>query len=119
MSDVTITTNNVPRDLINEFELTAEERKEFDYHDWDKIERGEESAEFFRYKGQLYDLGEFSSTWGMSNDSGLPDWMKGWHGYTSDSFSSGMLVKFPKMFEWSNDDELDYERVIVGRFYVS
>lgn len=54
---ITIRTNNVPRPTIDAYELTDNERKEFDYLKWDKIDAGEDSATFFRFKGQLYDLG--------------------------------------------------------------
>lgn len=110
-SAVKITTNNVPRDVINAWELSAAERAEFDYLDWQAIDNGEDSAEFFRYRGELYDIGEFSriippgskSCHPMECDS--PDFV-GWCGYTSDSYFSGMLVKYVD----------NGERVIVARY---
>lgn len=98
---ITVTTNHVPRDVIDAYELSEKERQEFGYLDWEKIERGEDSASFFRYKGMLYDLGEFQivSTWQPS--------LTGWDGYISDTFFSGIIVKYVE----------DYERVIVGTFY--
>jgi hypothetical protein len=95
-----ITTNHVPRDVIDEYELSADERKEFDYLDWDAIDRGESGAQFFRYRGTLYDLGEFATTWPLSPTSPFA----GWDGYITDSFFSGVVVKFTP----------DYEHVIVG-----
>lgn len=77
-----IVTNNVPRDLIEAWELTAKEREQFDYHDWAALDRGEDSAAFFRYKGELYDLGNFMA--GM-----LP----GWDGVQADSYFSGVAVR--------------------------
>jgi hypothetical protein len=59
---VKITTNNVPRDLIEAHELTEHERAEFDYLNWPAIDRGEDSATFVRYHGVLYDLAEFLRT---------------------------------------------------------
>lgn len=96
-----ITTNNVPRDILDGFELTPKEREEFDYINWDAIERGEDSASFFRYKGEVYDLGEFT-TW---NNPSSP--MTGWDGMQSDTFFSGILVRYTD----------DFERVVVGRYY--
>ena len=54
-----ITTNNVPRDTTDAWELTPDERKEFDYLDWAKIDAGEDSASFVRYRGDVLDLGTF------------------------------------------------------------
>lgn len=51
-----IKTNRVPRNIIDAYELTADERKEFDYLNWPAIDEGSDSASFIRYKGQLYDL---------------------------------------------------------------
>ena len=102
MSDFTIKTNNVPRDVVEAFELTAEERAEFDYLDWSAIERGEDSASFFRYRGEVYDLGEFMR-WDGVPDSPLARW----DGYQSDSFFSGLLVRYCENFE----------RVIVARYH--
>ena len=94
-----ITTNNHPRPIIAEYELSAEERKEFDYLDWDAIDRGEDSRSFFRYRGQLYDLNDIPSTrpgmWG-----GYPELhAKGWDGFASDSFFSGVAVRYTEDFE--------------------
>ena len=93
---ITIRTNNVPRDVIYGYELTADERAQFDYLDWPAIERGEDSASFFRYRGELHDLGEF-----MARTS---DDLPGWDGFRSDSFFSGLAVRYVD----------DFERVVVA-----
>lgn len=97
-----VITNNVPRDVIDGFELTEKEREEFDYLDWKAIEEGSDSASFFRYKGEIYDLGEFE-VWNHPQ-SPLGN---GWHGFRSDTFFSGILVKYVG----------DCEQVIVARCY--
>lgn len=104
MSELTIITNHQPRDVIEAYELTEEERNEFDYIKWDKIEEGEDSATFFRYKGELYDLGEFETTSRMIGHK-----FAKWDGYKSETFFSGILVKraFRDGYDW----------VIVGRYY--
>jgi hypothetical protein len=94
-----ITTNNVPRDLIDAWELSPTEREEFDYLNWDAIEAGEDSATFFRYRGQLYDLGEFTR-WDGPEFSPLAKW----DGYRADSFYSALVIRFVD----------DHERVVVG-----
>lgn len=97
-----IETNNVPRDIVDAWELSEKERKEFDYLDWEKIEAGEDSASFFRYRGRTYDLGEFQTTGTLSPVSGFT----GWHGYMADSFFSAIVVKY-----------VDDERIVVGTAY--
>jgi hypothetical protein len=99
---LTIITNNVPRDVIDGWELSADERAEFDYIDWPAVERGEESASFVRYRGELYDLGEF--VWWDNPDSPC---RRRWDGVRSDTFFSGTVVRYVD----------NCERVVVGRFY--
>ena len=88
-----IKTNNQPRDILTWYDLTPAEQKEFDY-----LEDGEGS--FFRYKNWVYDLGEFM----RFDHTAIPG---DWHGYASDSFFSGTLVRFTS----------DYEQVIVGTYF--
>jgi|SRR5581483_7493134 len=103
MSEVTVKTNNIPRDIINGYELNAKEREQFSYidesetHSWDE-------AEFFRYRGQLYDLGEFSADYGITRGAGLPEHLSKWDGYMSESAFSAIVVRYVD----------NNERVIVG-----
>ena len=97
-----IRTNNIPRFTIGAYELSPAEQEEFDYLDWDAIEAGSDSATFFRFKGQLYDLGEFLLTGQFV--AGFPN---GWDGYYSDSYFSGTLVRFTD----------NGERVVVGQYF--
>lgn len=85
MSDLTVITNNVPRHTIDACDLTPQERSEFDYLAWDAIDRGEESATFFRFKGTLYDLGEFLRT---ENPA-----LSGWDGISTDTFFSATVIR--------------------------
>src|SRR5690606_105571 len=98
MTGITVRTNHVPRDTVDAWELNEQEREEFDYLDWPAIERGEASASFVRYRGTLYDLGEF-----MSTHTHGPD-LQWWDGYLSETFFSAIVVKY-----------VDDERVIVGQ----
>lgn len=102
-STLKVITNNVPRDVIEAHELTDVERAEFDYLPWAKIAAGEDSASFARYKGDLIDLGEFI-VW-SNPDS--PMRSGNWDGFRSDSFFSGLLVRYVD----------NCERVIVARYY--
>ena len=96
-----IISNNKPRFIIYGFELADKEKEQFDYlEDIDQ-------CSFFRYKGNLYDMGEFmridKSTAPHPQRKGWEDW----DGYSSDSYFSGILVQYAS----------DYESVIVGRYY--
>lgn len=104
-----IITNNVPRNIIEGYELTTDERADFDYYAWPDVNASYpyplsegEQATFFRYKGRLYDLGEFMAP-NLRPDG---DARAGWDGYMCDTYFSGILVKL----------EGD-ERVIVARFW--
>lgn len=101
MQNLTIKTNNKPRFTIDSYELTEKERNEFDYLNWEAIDKGDDSATFFRYKGQLYDIGEFMRT-DNTNEA-----MKGWHGYSPDSFFSGVLIRYVSD---------DCEQIIIGQY---
>jgi hypothetical protein len=94
-----ITTNNIPRDVVYGWELddaqTEELRKEFSYIKWEDWH----DAEFFQYKGEWYDLGEFMRTTGMES-------LRDWDGYHSDTYFSGIVVKYAE----------DNERIVVGRY---
>jgi hypothetical protein len=99
----TVRTNHVPRDVIDAHELSAAEREEFDYIDWPAIDAGSDSASFIRYRGELYDLGEFE-VW----DNPMSPTRERWDGYRSDSYFSGLVVRYVD----------NCERVIVGLYMV-
>jgi len=110
-ANIKIRTNNVPRDVIDAWELTAEERKEFDYLSWESIEMGEDSASFFRYRGELYDLGEFMITSDFPDD----DPMRKWSGFWSDSFFSGLLIRWPRV-DGGCGGSPDFHKVVVALY---
>lgn len=66
---------------------------EYQVPDWDVEEQA-----CFKYKGEYYFLGEF-----MRIEHAL-DWMNEYHGYMSDSYFSGLLVRFPEDEYRSYDD---------------
>jgi hypothetical protein len=96
---MTVKTNNVPRPVIWGFELTEKEAREFDYLE----DVG--AAQFVRYRGWVYDLGEFTRI-DMRRER-LPAEFEGWHGYQSDSYFSGILIRYSQ----------DFESVVVGTYY--
>jgi len=112
MSSLQIHTTNVPRDIVDAWEITRREREEYDYLDWEAIEAGEDSAEFVRYKGGLYYLGDFITTMPGPFNHGLPAEFQEWDGYMSDSYFSGLLIRWPR----SDRGEPDFTRVIVGQY---
>lgn len=99
MNELTIITNNVPRDVVYGCELSDEIRKDFDY--WEPEELDCQS--FVKYRGVWYDLGQFMSNHGMPECSSL----KAWDGHQGDSYFSGTLVKFVGA---------DCESVIMGTY---
>lgn len=107
MEEIKIITNYHRRDVIDGWSLTAKEREEFDYIDWAKIEAGEDSASFVRFKGELIDLSQMDGT-------ASQEFFPGWDNYRSDSFFSGLLIRYAR----TDSGELDSELVIVGWYYV-
>ena len=115
--NMTIRTNNVPRDVLNAWELTPKERAEFDYLDWTAIEEGSESASFVRYRGELCALdqfvrigrfGESVGAWHHCVHADSP--LAAWDGIRTDSYFSGLVLRWAKD-EWGR---LDCERVVIG-----
>lgn len=92
----TIITNGHERELLYFSELTDEERDKFD----DDDSLLENVHDYVRYKGEVYCTDEFLV---------VPNVMRehGWDGIITDTFFSGILVKFTD----------DGEAVIMGRYY--
>tara|TARA_B110000858_G_C17498608_1_gene334945 strand:+ start:148 stop:453 length:306 start_codon:yes stop_codon:yes gene_type:complete len=85
-----IITNNHYRAILSFFELSTKEQDELK----DSYDTIQESS-FFRYRGQVYDLGEFMRPCGYSyDDATISHEMKEWEGYHNDSFFSSILVKY-------------------------
>lgn len=85
-----IITNNVPREVID---------------DWNQ--EGEFNNAYVIYKGERYPLDDFQST----STLGLEKFRDaGWDGYISETFFSGILLKWVPGTNW--------EEVIMGRYHV-
>jgi hypothetical protein len=103
MAKLTIVTNNRARNTLYWNELTAKEQSEFD---WIEPEQREFTSDFVRYRGEVYKLSEFQSCpIEMTSNEGP---MKGWEGYSADSYFSGILIRFA---------DSDCEQVIMGSYY--
>ena len=90
-----IKTNNHFRPVLYWYELEPSEQSELS----DSYDTVEESS-FFRYRGHVYDLGEFMSARG----NGAHELVNDWDGYHNDSYFSAVLVKYSE----------DYDAVKVG-----
>ena len=86
-----IITNNVPRELLTWWDLTAAEREDFDWTQEDGADT------FFRYKGLVYCTGEFMNV----SSTELP--LATWQGIHADSLFSAIVLRY------TDDDQ-----VIVG-----
>ena len=108
MDKIKIISNYHVRDILYWYELTEKEKND---QDWVlSNENDPDEFQFFRFKGSIYPLSNFlyyPSMWGNK-----PEEFKDWDSYMSDSFFSGILIKFPDPDDW------DYENgIIVGWYY--
>lgn len=102
-----IRTNNKPRPVLYGWELDKKEQKEFDYLEFaetplDDMLDGDWHT-FFRYRGQVYDLGEFVRIIHPGKESALcgpcahfdhANNFACWDGIATDSAFSAMLVRY-------------------------
>ena len=89
---ISIISNNQERPVIDWHDLTPKQQSEFNYD-------SAEESQFVIYKNWPYDVAEFMAV--RHNDE-----LSAWHGYSSDSFFSGVLIKFAP----------DCDTVIMGRY---
>lgn len=100
---VTITTNNRPRPVLDGTELTAKERKEFDYLGTDDDIK--QHCSFVRYRGWVYDIAEFMV---FNTKDGSRD---GWDGHNGgDSFFSAVYMKYLR----NDSGDIDPEQVVMA-----
>ena len=90
-NEIEIITNDQPRPVIFEWELTSKEREDV---------RPSDDWAGFRYRGVVYGLGEFMR---IENNKAL----EGWDGYSPETYFSGVLIKFSE----------DCDEITVGRYY--
>jgi hypothetical protein len=105
---VTVKTNNVPRECtmgqwlpgfgaLNPGTLYSKLREQFDYLTEDEFD----STEFFQYRGVWYSVGDFIRVVAAPHEH-----LYGWDGYSSDSYFSGVVMKY------------NYDgTVVVGRYF--
>lgn len=102
LDNLVIRTNHTAREPLRWYDLTPKERAEFDYLD---TEQRQDDAQFVRYRGATYDLGEFT----LLHSTALGPRYKGWTGQHSDSAFSGILLRWVQRDgEWL---------VVMGNYY--
>ena len=81
--------------LVYGYELTDKEKSEFDYISDEDID----SHNFIRYRGNVIDPSEFMAT--PNNEPARQELneLSTWHGYQSDSFFSGLVIRYSSDFE--------------------
>jgi len=101
MPALSIKTNNQPRPLFPPCELSATEQQKLrQQFDWMSDDEFHSDFSFFKYRGDYYNLADFMR---VDVANGSP--FVGWHGYSSDTYFSGVVVKL-----CGND-------VVVGRYF--
>lgn len=84
-----IKTDHKYKNPIYGYELTAKEKLDFDYLSAEELE----TREFLRYRNNVYDLGDFMRIDPQYSFNCENEFHK-WDGYISDSFFSGILIKW-------------------------
>lgn len=112
-----ITTNNVPRDIVDGWNVPADVRADFTYVDWDSVDRGQDGASFVQYRGCWYDLNDMQSDWLAPREGSLG--ALGFHMFEAQTYFSGVAFKYPRDADSSDPESLDGTRVVCARFYVS
>lgn len=91
-----VITNHRSRPVLGWEDLTAKEREEFDYID---TPRARKRATFARYKGQVWDLGDFAPLHTVKGEPLYP-----WEGTSTQTAWSAVLIRYDSR-----------ERVVFGR----
>lgn len=103
-ANLKIRTNNVPRDVLNFWELTGKEQAQLldDYSGTGRAEEFCDKSMWARYKGHVYCLSEFLRIQHHPDS----DFSK-WEGYEGDNYFSGTVCRFVQKGE----------RVIMGQYF--
>ena len=79
-----IITNNQSRRTIYGYAVPASVKEDYDYLSSEEKEDG-----WIHYRKHWYHISDFAPV-----SRNAPEWMKEWDGYKSDSFFSGVLIKW-------------------------
>jgi len=104
MNNVEIITNNQEREILSSWDLSQAELQEIGWVDAEELDQ----ASFFRYRGEVYSLGDFMRiNFPLQNLPAEGDPFQAWDGYYSDTYFSGILVRYTE----------DGEGLICGRYF--
>lgn len=108
-----IITNNKPRQLFYLYELDESDKNEIlSNNDWVLDHYSEDEIDLvqcFKYRNDWYILDDFISLHNKIWCPNPPEEFKGWHGYFSQGYIGGILIKFVC--------DYDYESgIIIGRY---
>jgi hypothetical protein len=111
-----IVTNNVPRDVLSGYEMDPQILRDvfdIEIQDMNDDQIGDLcSMQFVKFRGMWYDVSDFITTSPGPWNHGLPEEFRQWDGYSSDSFFSGVLLKYVR-----EDDRMDFDRVVMATYY--
>ena len=111
-----IVTNNVPRDVLSGYEMDPQILRDvfdIEIQDMNDDQIGDLCAmQFVKFRGMWYDVSDFITTSPGPWNHGLPEEFRQWDGYSSDSFFSGVLLKYAR-----EDDRMDFDRVVMATYY--
>ena len=105
---LTIRTNHHHIPLLSGYELTPKERAELDYigSPDDEDAWADATDRFFRYRGSIYDTHEFMrcDPHAPMNQHQTELARKHWDGYASDSYFSGVVIRYTSGPDGTDDD---------------
>jgi hypothetical protein len=99
MTDLTVITNGHWYELLTMADCIG--KRGFDVSDFDYIEDDEKyNPRLFKYRGCFYDTHEFEAhDPTKSAPNHLATRLTGWHGFQSDSYFSGVAIRYDDDFE--------------------
>lgn len=87
MTTVKVTTDHKWKNLLYGYELPESVLSDFDYIEPEELP----TRSFIKYKGGYYDVGDIMRI--DPEREHYPEEFKSWHGYVSETFFSGILVR--------------------------
>lgn len=86
-NQITVRSNFHHVPIIYGWQLSDKEKREFNYY---SSLSDLHEASFFRYKGRVYNIEEFS----IFQDKDRPDVFKKWEAFSNDCFRSGLVIRY-------------------------
>ena len=109
MTPPKIYSNYHKRELQYLFELDPKDqeivKERFDWMDGETLD----CEQFVRYRGEWYGLCDFMAVHNTFYNPNPPQWLKRWDGYLTDSFFSGVVIRYVR-------DDWDDDKIQIGMF---